>query len=91
MVIKRMDESRKPSVFPSQNNNLCKNPDCDWEGDWRTMPYKGLSSILSCPKCGGTDFDKILKPEHSKLIPFDRKAPFEGEHKYTTSGPWRIY
>ena len=91
LLVNKLREHRKPSVFPSRNNSLCLNPDCDWEGDWREMPYKGLSSILSCPKCGGTDFDSVLKPEHSKLPPIEVKEPFEGERKHRYENGWRIY
>jgi len=84
-------EYRKPSAFPTQNNKLCSNPDCDWEGDGENMPYKGMSTILCCPECGGIHFKAVLKPEFAKLPPIDVPAPFEGERKHRYEDGWRIY
>ncbi len=85
--LQRTISDRKPSIFPTQNNSVCKA--CGWEGD--DMPYKGNSSIRCCPECGGVYFRAVLKPEYTKLPPVDRKAPFEGERKHRYEKGWRFY
>ncbi len=88
-MVNKLQEHRKPSAFPSQNKNLCNN--CGWEGDGSDMPYKGKSTTLCCPTCGGIVFTEVLKLEYAKLPPINKKTPFEGERKHIKSGPWRIY
>jgi len=88
-LVKKLQENRKPSAFPTQNNNLCVA--CGWEGNSSELSKRGSSMISRCPECGGIYFREVIKPEFVKLPPADRKAPFEGERKHTKHGPWRIY
>ena len=86
-LVKKLQENRKPSSFPTQNNSLCTK--CGWEGD-KLAKVEG-TTMWCCPECGNRTFKEVLKPECFNLESFDKKAPFEGERKHTKHGPWRIY